>query len=537
MTAQWNPEKLLSIRGRPMYCDGGIQCHGANHGTGPRCRWTKGGRPEEKSDVTNAEIILRKMATNPPSSVTSEQLRSLAKLCLCRDHHMTQMQVERVVRGWDVIVQLAVAAYTPPRAAPVPATPAPIKAPTPTLTPFASAQFDTTQWQTMNWQTTLAGPAAGFGVANISTQSSQSTTNGAQHQHADAPSGFTTRNSAAARTPEQELAAVQEQLAALRLENTELREKERRLETLTAEYSTARQRREEERASTQTELSTLQGENNRLRQEQQRLEKLDAEYSAFRESTEAELAATQEKVLGLQSQSSELAESQQEQLEHLKSEHSEFLSQLENELEAVKEELSQADADKQHLKASLTQELTALQQEHEAALAQKDAALTIALHDATASLQTLREEHTALQATHATTTTSLHEATTRFHETTTSLQTLHKTHHALEQTHRELSVSLHQRDLALQARDTALQQQTITLQEQTTTLQEQTATLHQQTTELQHARADNARLLYALKLAEARSMSIPQPPYLGGRAGSGSWVKRVRGWVKRLGPA
>jgi hypothetical protein len=175
----------------------GIQCHGANKGTGPRCRWTKGGRDDERGDVIKAEEFLRAMASGPPSSVTYQDLRDLAKVCLCRDHHMTQSQIERVARGWEGIISVQrVAAHTQTRVAPVPAAPAAVKAPVPTLTPFASAQFDTTQWQTMNWQTTLAGPVAAVGVANISTQSSQSTTNGARHQHADAPSDFTARNSA-----------------------------------------------------------------------------------------------------------------------------------------------------------------------------------------------------------------------------------------------------------------------------------------------------------------------------------------------------
>ncbi|KAH6635994.1 hypothetical protein F5144DRAFT_476572, partial [Chaetomium tenue] len=278
------------------------------------------------ADVRQAGLYLQAMAAKPPSSVTTQQLLDLAKVCLCRDHHMNQSQMERAVREWVPIVQRAMAAYAP-APAPVRPTPAPVKAPVPV--------FNTTSWQATNWQATLASQAAGFGVAKISTQSSQSTINGAQQQHADAPPSFTARNTTPIKTPEQELAAVQEQLATLRLENTELREKDRRLESLVKENSATRLRQEIERAATQKELSTLQDENRHLLQEQQRFAKLDSEYTAFRQRTEAELAATQEQVTELQSQSETLVSSQQEDLEILKAEHSEFLTQLERELEAV----------------------------------------------------------------------------------------------------------------------------------------------------------------------------------------------------------
>ncbi|EAQ91518.1 predicted protein [Chaetomium globosum CBS 148.51] len=278
------------------------------------------------ADVRQAGVYLQDMAAKPPSSVTTEELLDLAKVCLCRDHHMNRSQMERAVREWVPIIERAKAAYAW-APAPVRPTPAPVKAPVPT--------FNTRSWQATNWQATLASQAAGFGVANISTQSSQSTTNGAQQQHADAPPGFTARNTAPVKTPEQELAAVQEQLATLRLENTELREKERRLESLVVENSAAKLRKEIERAATQKELSTLQDENRRLLQEQQRLAKLDSEYSAFRKRTEAELAATQERVMELQSQSETLVSSQQEDLELLKAEHSQLLTQLERELETL----------------------------------------------------------------------------------------------------------------------------------------------------------------------------------------------------------
>ena len=490
---------------------------------------------------------------------------------------MNQSQIERVVRTWVPIIQRAIAAYTP--AAPVRSTLPPLKAPVPSPAPFTAPVFDTTSWQHTNWQATLASQAAGFGVANITTQSSQSTTNGAQHQHADAPSDFTARNATPVKTPAQELATVQEQLATLRLENTELREKERTLGSLVKENSATRLHKEIELASTQKELSTLKAENSRLLQEQQRLNKLDSE-----------LAASREKVTALQSQTETLVSSQAD-LELLKSEHSQFISQFEAELEgikaerevmkakceAIKVELSQADTEKAHLKESLNHELATLkdsltrglltlQEEHDAALIKKDLAFQ-ALHDKHTALQ---QTHTATAAAHESLDHAHRELTTTLHQQAEELgqrdATLHRQAEELRQRDatlqqqtatlerqttqlQEQAAELLQRDATLQDQTTTIQHQTTTLQQQASELQHQTATLqhqaselqqrdaalHQRDAEVQQLRADNGRLVYTLKIAEMRSMSIPQPAYAGGRTKGKGLVRRVQEWVRKLG--
>ncbi len=102
MARLWDPERLLDIRGEPMFPDG-IQCRGRNGGSGPRCGWTKGGKDIERDDVTAANELLRTMAAQPPSNVTLEMLQNLASLCLCRDHH--QGQIDRFARDWEVEVR------------------------------------------------------------------------------------------------------------------------------------------------------------------------------------------------------------------------------------------------------------------------------------------------------------------------------------------------------------------------------------------------------------------------------------------------
>ena len=104
MTAYWDPERLLGIRGRPLFASG-IQCHGETRGAGSRCGWTKGGRDAEKPDVKNAETFLHSMAMKSPSEVTAEDRQYLAKLCLCRDHHQDQDQIDRLANKWAMVIE------------------------------------------------------------------------------------------------------------------------------------------------------------------------------------------------------------------------------------------------------------------------------------------------------------------------------------------------------------------------------------------------------------------------------------------------
>lgn len=132
MTAVWDPDQVLNIRGRGAYSNG-IQCNGANGGYGPRCGWTKGRRNDEAPDVQRAEALLRVMAARSPSSITVATLEDLALLCLCRDHHQDQMR--RIAQKWAGLVRTAAARYTPPAPAPAPV-PAPVSVPVSPLPPI-----------------------------------------------------------------------------------------------------------------------------------------------------------------------------------------------------------------------------------------------------------------------------------------------------------------------------------------------------------------------------------------------------------------
>lgn len=145
----------------------GIQCHGKTNRDGSRCGWTKGGRDDEKPDVRNAENFLRSMAMKTPSDVTAEDQQYLAKLCLCRDHHQNQQQIDRVANDWAIVIEQASSAYS--SATVVTASPVPVE----------TSQFGT-GWQSADWAL-----SAQVGSSVVHDSVSRSTI-GVQQQHPDA---------------------------------------------------------------------------------------------------------------------------------------------------------------------------------------------------------------------------------------------------------------------------------------------------------------------------------------------------------------
>ncbi|KAK4038498.1 reticulocyte-binding protein 2 a [Parachaetomium inaequale] len=393
MAAIWDPERLLDIRGSAMF-HGGIQCHGANGGYGPRCRWTKGRRDDERPDVREADALLQTMATQPPSNVTAQSLQRLAELCLCRDHHWNDRQRDTVAGAWAELIRQAVSRYasTP---APVPVH-VPVPVPVPTTPLVATPQFNQAQWQSTNWHTTLASQ-----VGSVADSSSSQSTNGAQHQHADAPAGLTwSRRSPSRERTESELTATLARLSALQIQNEDLRKQEQRLKALDSEYSEFRDRTETQLAVRRTELAALQGENRDLQQEEQRLRALHVEHSRSSQRTSEALAATQKQLSTLQIENKNLLE-QQDRLKTLESEYSSFKARSEAELRAAAEKLAQALADKEQLRAEKDMDVgrKAVAGGEYRALEQKERETSARLRQRDADLQALADRHRALEQT------------------------------------------------------------------------------------------------------------------------------------------
>ncbi|KXX74223.1 Reticulocyte-binding protein 2 a [Madurella mycetomatis] len=417
MTVSWDPERLLDIRGRARIRDG-IQCHGENGGLGPRCGWTKGIRDDERPDVRDAEDILQSMARKPPSNVTQQELQRLAYLCLCRDHHMTPTQMYNLADKWARLVRNAMATQTPPQTAhlsPAPET-APVTAPTTTL------QFTGTERQNTNWQMTLSAQVG----STVNSRGSQST-NGTQHQHADAPAGFaSSRRSPSRERTEKELAITLARLSALQIQNEDLREEEQRLKALGMEHSTFRENIERELAATRTQLSSVQLENENLRNQEHRLEALDAEYSTFREHTRAELATTQEQLSALELENETLRE-KTDHLQALESEHS-------TSKKRVEDKLSQSLAENKKLKEKKDNELEALGRQH-SALVQKERE---ALRKKDEELRALREQYNELEQKER-------QLACALSKKDDELQKLHNQYDELEKKARELDLSTKKR--------------------------------------------------------------------------------------------
>ncbi|KAF7176098.1 hypothetical protein CNMCM7691_001574 [Aspergillus felis] len=97
-TAVWDPDTILQITdisGRGMLCVGLARPHSSS-GCRGRCRW----------DVPPASYrailsILDTMSRTPPHYVTNSELRSIARLALCKYHND---QVDEVVANWEDIL-------------------------------------------------------------------------------------------------------------------------------------------------------------------------------------------------------------------------------------------------------------------------------------------------------------------------------------------------------------------------------------------------------------------------------------------------
>lgn len=507
MTASWDPERLLDVRGRAMF-RGGIQCHGANGGKGPRCRWTKGGRDDERSDVRDAENLLESMARKLPSNVTTQELHRLAQLCLCRDHHMNQTQMYRVANTWAELVRNTMpVTQSPPQATRSPPqvanlNPAPVTVPVtvPVTAPTTAQQFIGTEWLNTNWQAVLLAQVSSM----VNSQDSQST-NGTQHQHADAPAGFaSSRRSPSRERTETELATTLARLSDLQIQNGDLREKERRLEALGLEYSTFRENMEGELATTRTQLSSLQLENENLRNQEHHLKALE-------EHTRVELAATQEQLSTLKLENKTLGE-RADHLQALESEYSTFKEHADNKLSQSLAEKEKLEKEKEKLKKEkemLKEEKEKLEGEEERFKGEEEKLKE--------EKEKLREEKEKLRK-----------------EKDRELETLRTQHGALEQKERKLAYTVREKDEELQT----LRKQYDELERKKRELDLST---EQNDAKLREVMEENARLQYALKLAEARALQHQAGLTVAVRSGSRReekpprpWVRRVHGWLKRL---
>ncbi|KAK3308405.1 uncharacterized protein B0T15DRAFT_375616, partial [Chaetomium strumarium] len=94
----WDPGNLLQITEPER--DFEIQCVGRNK-YDSRCRWTKSG-----DDATAIRSMVRRLAAQPPSKATNQDLESLAQLCLCERFHSNQWL--QLTRRWKSVVATAV---------------------------------------------------------------------------------------------------------------------------------------------------------------------------------------------------------------------------------------------------------------------------------------------------------------------------------------------------------------------------------------------------------------------------------------------
>lgn len=96
MTARWEPDTLLRIRGNAQY--GEIQCPGTNRG--PKRRGERCGYQKWRDDVDNIAVqdMLPSLARKSLTQVTLQDLTTLAELCLCRDRHGDQK--DKIAKKW-----------------------------------------------------------------------------------------------------------------------------------------------------------------------------------------------------------------------------------------------------------------------------------------------------------------------------------------------------------------------------------------------------------------------------------------------------
>ncbi|KAK4140941.1 uncharacterized protein C8A04DRAFT_31487 [Dichotomopilus funicola] len=436
MTAVWDPDRVLNVRGRGIY-QNGIQCNGANGGYGPRCGWTKGRRLDEAPDVRRAEALLHSLAARPPTNISMDTLEELAWLCLCRDHHQDQMRL--IAQKWDRLVRSAAAKYVPPAPVPVPA-PAPAPAPGPTPTPAwaplvpASATspatvpapvvtFDSLQWKSADWQSVLVpltsstaqvkSPSTTTPAKTPSpppTQPAIQTAEKPRHeriQHANAPTKPTTR----ARSPSRErtnseLQAALVKLSALQIQNTELRDQEQRLKVLEKEYADFKQSTTTELAGAQVKIVTLEKENKNFREEADRLQALEAEYSQSSQESNDALVWSQDQLSTLQTQHTDLSEEHETLAaeyaalkEQAAAQAEEHEKALRSQAEAVEIERAEALAKAERVYTEKALALADLQSEYHG-LQNRAALTTISLQAQTAAVLKLQAEYDTLQSEH-----------------------------------------------------------------------------------------------------------------------------------------
>ena len=418
MAALWNPETLLDIRGSPRFSSG-IQCHGRNGGYGSRCGWTKGGRSDELADVRGAENLLRAMAVLPPSKITSETLSGLARLCLCRDHHVTAVQIDKLVKKWEVAVRQASSTYPSGLATP-PATPPRLQSQSSDAETLVSSQVNPFA-AGPSQVNPFVGPFGSFSTKEV------------QQPHHGVADAVVSRGSPIEKRLEEELAAVQKQLSASRAQEKELLDKMHRLEQLNAEHLRSGGQREVQLAIAQSKISTLEFQNERSRQRerdqeikaeklaldaeknlaavQQRLSTLEVdnkglrekeqalllEHSGWRSQTEEILATAQKKCSVLDIENKDLREKEQ----HLVSEHSTWRGQMEEILAATQKKLSALNIENKDLREKeqhLVSEHSAWRDQMEETLAatqKKFSALDTENKDLHGKEQRLLAEHSA----------------------------------------------------------------------------------------------------------------------------------------------
>jgi myosin heavy subunit len=376
MTAHWNPEGLLDFRGTPRFGSGGIQCHGRNGGYGPRCRWTKGGRDDEEPDVRTAKALIQSMATQSPSQVTLGNLQELARLCLCRDHHMTQDQIARLAKKWKTVVdEQTASASVASSATLINPSPAPVEA----------HQFKT-GWQGTNWQAALSSQVRSVGDGS-----------GSQSQYPNGQAGIAGKDYASREHEREELAALQTKLSALQIENKGLREKEHRLGALVLQHSTSERQTKEESAAIQTKLTALQIENKDLREKERRLGALVLEHSTSERQTKEELRTAKEDLVTANNTLRATKEALRTAKEDLKTAKEDLRVTKEDLVASTKEQLSRAVAENQKLKGEKDRRLQALQDQHDA-LKKNEGSLESLIRQKDAKLREAKEENSRLQS-------------------------------------------------------------------------------------------------------------------------------------------
>ena len=357
----------------------GIQCHGRNGGNGSRCGWTKGGRVDERPDVENANTLIQSMATQSPSQVTPRNLKDLAQLCLCRDHHTTQDQITNLVNKWKTVVdKQAASASASSSATLINPSPAPVEA----------HQFKT-GWQGTNW-----GAALSSKVHSVGDGSGSQSTKGVQPQYRNGQAGFAGQDSA---SREREREELQTMLFALRIENKALRETELRLGALVLQHSTSERQTKEDSAAIQIKLTALRIKNEAIRENERRLGALVLQHSTSERQTKEELRTAKEDLMTanntLRAMRGELGTAKGD----LKTAKEDLRVTKEDLVASTKEQLSRAVAENQKLKGEKDRRLQALQDQHDA-LKKNEGSLESLIRQKDAKLREAKEENSRLQS-------------------------------------------------------------------------------------------------------------------------------------------